>query len=99
MKTDNFATIKIPVNLLEVFLYIKLSSYEQKVLLLIIKEFYKSEEGFIQTKQSEMSRSLNIQKSHISRTIKKLIERNIILRNGKLYSIQEDTNFWKWNKK
>ena len=71
-----------------------LSSYESQILWAIFRKTYgwhKKEDWITGVQLSEMT---NIIKSHISRTLKKLIKRNIIVKNGKKLSFQKDYEKW-----
>lgn len=71
-----------------------LSSYESQILWAIFRKTYgwhKKEDWITGTQLSEMT---DIVKSHISRTLKKLIKRNIIIKNGKKLSFQKDYDKW-----
>ncbi|MCJ7790563.1 MAG: replication protein [Candidatus Atribacteria bacterium] len=71
-----------------------LSSYESRVLFIIFRKTYgwhKKEDWITNTQISEMT---GIAESHISRTIKKLIQRRIVTKNGKKLSFQKDYEQW-----
>jgi len=73
-----------------------LSSYESQVLWAIFRKTYgwhKKEDWITNTQITEMT---GIAESHVSRTIKKLIQRNIVSKNGKKLSFQK--NYDKWEK-
>lgn len=71
-----------------------LSSYESQILWAIFRKTYgwhKKEDWITGTQLSEMT---DIVKSHISRTLKKLVKRSIITKNGKKLSFQKDYDKW-----
>jgi len=71
-----------------------LSSYESQILWAIFRKTYgwhKKEDWITGTQLSGMT---DIAKSHISRTLKKLIKRNIINRNSNKLSFQKDYDKW-----
>ena len=71
-----------------------LSSYESQILWAIFRKTYgwhKKEDWITGTQLSGMT---DIAKSHISRTLKGLARRNIIVRNGKKISFQKDYEQW-----
>ena len=71
-----------------------LSSYESQVLWAIFRKTYgwhKKEDWITGSQLSELT---GIAKGHISRTLKKLINRNMINRNGKKLSFQKDYDKW-----
>lgn len=71
-----------------------LSSYESQVLWAIFRKTYgwhKKEDWITNTQISEMT---EIAESHISRTIKKLIQRKIIIRVDKKLAFQKDYDQW-----
>ena len=73
-----------------------LSSYETQIIFAIFRKTYgwqKKEDWITGTQLSDMT---GIKRSHISRTIKRLVNRNILTKNNKKLSIQKD--FEKWDK-
>jgi len=71
-----------------------LSSYESQVLWAIFRKTYgwqKKEDWITNTQLSKMT---NIKECHISRTMKKLIKRNMVIKNGKKISFQKDYDKW-----
>ncbi len=71
-----------------------LSSYESQVLWAIFRKTYgwhKKEDWITGSQLVEMT---GIAKGHISRTLKKLINRNIVNRNSKKLSFQKDYDKW-----
>ena len=71
-----------------------LSSYESQVLWAIFRKTYgwqKKEDWITGSQLVEMT---GIAKGHISRTLKKLIDRNIVNKNGKKLSFQKDYDKW-----
>ena len=71
-----------------------LSSYETQVIFAIFRKTYgwqKKEDWITNIQLAEMT---GIAKSHISRTIKKLLERNIVTKNRKKLSFQKDYDQW-----
>ena len=86
--------VDIANEIVEVLAKTYLSSYESQVLWAIFRKTYgwhKKEDWITNTQISNMT---GIAESHISRTIKKLIRRNIIIRNGKKLSFQKDYEKW-----
>jgi len=72
-----------------------LSSYESQVLWVIFRKTYgwhKKEDWITNTQISEMT---GIAETHISRTIKILIQKNLIIKNGKKLAFQKDYDQWK----
>ncbi len=72
-----------------------LSAYEYKILFAIFRKTYgwQKKEDWIAA--SQLSKLTNIPRPHVSRTLKKLLEKNIIYRNGKVIGINKDTASWK----
>jgi len=71
-----------------------LSSYESQVLWAIFRKTYgwhKKEDWITGSQLVEMT---GIAKGHISRTLKKLIDRNMVNKNGKKLSFQKDYDKW-----
>ena len=80
--------------LLEVMAKTYFSSYEIQNLFAIFRKTYgwnKTEDWITTTQISEMT---DIARSHVSRTIKKLLDRNMLVKNGKKLSFQKDYEKW-----
>jgi phage replication O-like protein O len=85
---------KIANELLEAICRIRLSDYEHRVVLMVIRKTYgyNKKEDWISLKQ--LSEETEIKLPHISRTIKKLLNRNIIAKQKRKVSIQKDYEKW-----
>ena len=86
--------VDIANEIVEVLAKTYLSSYESQVLWVIFRKTYgwhKKEDWITNTQISDMT---GIAKSHISRTIKKLIQRKIIIRVNKKLAFQKDYDQW-----
>ncbi len=85
---------RISNGILEALATAKLSNYEFRILMVILRKTY----GFQKKKDwislSQFSAVTGIKLSHISRTIKKLKEKNIILKNGRTTGMQKDYERW-----
>jgi phage replication O-like protein O len=80
--------------LLEVMAKTYFSSYEIQIIFAIFRKTYgwnKTEDWITTTQISEMT---DIARSHVSRTIKKLLDRNMLVKNGKKLSFQKDYEKW-----
>jgi len=71
-----------------------LSSYESQVLWAIFRKTYgwHKKEDWVSNRQ--IANMTGIPESHVSRTIKKLVKRNIINKNGRWISFQKDYEKW-----
>jgi phage replication O-like protein O len=88
---------KVANELLDAICKIPLSRYESQVFWYIIRKTYgfnKKEDWITQT---QITMDTGILKQNVSRTISKLKDRKMILRNGKLIGIQKDYEIWKSN--
>ena len=86
--------VDIANEIVEVLAKTYLSSYESQVLWAIFRKTYgwhKKEDWITNTQISDMT---GIAESHISRTIKKLIQRKIIIRVNKKLAFQKDYDRW-----
>jgi len=86
--------VDIANEIVEALAKIYLSSYESQVLWAIFRKTYgwhKKEDWITGSQLSEMT---GIAESHISRTLKKLIQRNLIIKNRKKISFQKDYEKW-----
>lgn len=98
MKNENIFNndpyTKLPNQFLEVLLQIKLQNYEIRVLLAIARKTF----GFNKTrdfiKQRQLVTLTGISEPHISRTLKSLIKKNMLIRNSKFLEIQKDFKLW-----
>jgi len=87
--------IDIANEIAEALMKIELNGYQNRVLWAIFRKTYgwhKKEDWIANTQIAEMT---GIAESHISRTIKSLIQRNIVTKNGKKLSFQKDYDKWK----
>ena len=71
------------------------SSYEIQVLFAIFRKTYGWHKKEDWITGSQLVNMTGINKSHISRTLKRLIKRNLIIKNGKKISFQKDYEKWK----
>jgi len=86
--------VEIANEIIEILAMTYLSSYESQVLWAIFRKTYgwnKKEDWITNTQISEIT---GIANSHVSRTMKKLIKRKIIIKNGKKISFQKDYDIW-----
>ena len=93
-QTENGHT-QIANELLEAIYKTPMSDYEHRIFWLILRKTYGFKKKSDWISQSQMVKELNIYKSHISRTIRKLIKRNLVTKNNKMFSIQKDYEMWK----
>ena len=86
--------VDIANEIVEVLATTYLSSYESQVLWAIFRKTYgwhKKEDWITGSQLVEMT---GIAKGHISRTLKKLVDRNMVNKNGKKLSFQKDYDKW-----
>jgi len=86
--------VDIANEIVEILAKTYLSSYESQVLWAIFRKTYgwhKKEDWITNTQIAEMT---GIAESHISRTLKKLIKKNMVNKNGKKLSFQKDYDNW-----
>ena len=86
--------VEIANEIIEILAMTYLSSYESQVLWAIFRKTYgwnKKEDWITNTQITKMT---GIAESHVSRTIKKLIGRNIVSKNDKKLSFQKDYDKW-----
>jgi len=86
--------VEIANEIIEILAMTYLSSYESQVLWAIFRKTYgwnKKEDWITNTQITKMT---GIAESHVSRTIKKLIKRNIVNKNEKKLSFQKDYDKW-----
>ena len=86
--------VDIANEIVEILAKTYLSSYESQILWAIFRKTYgwhKKEDWITNTQISKMT---GIAESHVSRTIKKLIKKNMIIRNGKKLAFQKDYDLW-----
>ncbi len=87
--------VDIANEIVEALAKIHLSSYESQILWVIFRKTYgwhKKEDWITNTQIANMT---EIAESHVSRTIKILIQKNIIIRSGKKLAFQKDYDRWK----
>ena len=81
--------------LLEAMIRTPLSDYEHRILLFIIRKTYGYKKTVDWISQQQIVESSGIKKSHVCRTIKKLKDKNIIIKEFKMIGIQKDYEQWK----
>jgi len=86
---------KIANELLEAIYRTPMSDYEHRIFWLIVRKTYGFKKKLDWISQKQIVSEINILKQHVSRTIKKLVNRNMILKEGKKLSIQKDYDLWK----
>lgn len=87
--------VDIANEIVEALAKISLSSYESRVLWVIFRKTYgwhKKEDWITNTQIADMT---GIAETHVSRTIKILIQKNLIIKNGKRLAFQKDYDQWK----
>lgn len=91
---------RIENELLEEFAKTKLSNYETRVLIFIIRQTYGFSRNFAKTSLSEISEGTQILKPAACKALKSLIEKNIILDRGetenykRIYKFNKDYDTW-----
>ena len=86
---------EIANELLEAIYRTSMSDYEHRLFWLIVRKTYgfRKKSDWISNRQA--AGETGILKQHVSRTIKRLLERNMILKEGKMLSIQKNYELWK----
>ena len=86
--------VDIANEIIEALAKIHLSSYESQILWAIFRKTYgwhKKEDWITNSQIAEMT---DIAEAHISRTIKILLQKNMVKKNGKKLGIQKDYDQW-----
>lgn len=87
---------KVANELLEAIARIKLCAYETKVLIFVIRKTYGWNKKTDWIALSQITENTNILKPNVSRTLRKLEFRNIIIRgNHRHIGLQKDYEKWK----
>jgi phage replication O-like protein O len=81
--------------LLEAIIKTPMSDYEHRIFWLIIRKTYGYKKKFDWISQKQIVEGTGILKQHVCRTVKKLIEKEMIVKDGKHLSIQKDYEQWK----
>jgi phage replication O-like protein O len=92
-QTENGHT-DIANELLEAIIQISLSDYEHRVYWAIIRRTYGWKKKMDWINNFQISEATGILPCHISRTLKKLLEKNIVLKDGKQFGINKDYDTW-----
>ncbi len=85
---------KISNELLEVVIRTYMSNYEHRIFWLIVRKTYGYNKKSDWISQSQIVEETRILKQHVSRTIKKLKEKNMIMVIDKKLAIQKDYDLW-----
>ncbi|HUU39672.1 MAG TPA: replication protein, partial [Desulfatiglandales bacterium] len=86
---------RIANELLEAMARINLSGYQSRVLMAIWRQTYgwHKKEDYISV--SQIARMTGIDKRNVSRTLKELIEKNMIRKNGRMTAFNKNYNEWR----
>ena len=85
---------KMPNQILQPLLKIKLKSYETRILLAIARKTYGFNKDKDYINQKQLKKLTGIKQPHISRTLKSLLEKKMIIKNGKELAIQKNYKLW-----
>jgi phage replication O-like protein O len=86
---------RIANELLEAVIRVSMSDYEHRIFWLIVRKTYGHNKKADWISQSQIAEETGILKQHVSRTIKKLADKNMILKIDKKIAIQKDYDLWK----
>jgi len=87
-------TTDIANDIVEAIMKIHLSGYENRVLWAIFRKTYGWHKKEDWITNSQIAKMTDIAESHISRTMKILIQRKIVTKNGKKLSFQKNYDLW-----
>jgi len=85
---------KIPNQILQPLLMIKLQSYEMRIFLAIARKTYGFNKDKDYINQKQLKKLTGINQPNISRTLKSLLEKKMIIKNGKELAIQKNYKLW-----
>jgi len=85
---------KIPNQILQSLLMIKLQSYEIRIFLAIVRKTYGFNKNKDYINQRQLRKLTGIKQPNISRTLKSLLEKKMIIKNGKELAIQKNYKLW-----
>jgi len=85
---------KIPNQILQPLLMIKLQSYEIRILLAIARKTYGFNKDKDYINQKQLKKLTGIKQPHISRTLKSLLGKKMIIKNDKELAIQKNYKLW-----
>jgi phage replication O-like protein O len=95
MSSTETGFTKVPHGILEALARICLGSYEMRVVLFVIRKTYGWHKEVDWISLSQISEGTGIAKSNVSRTIKSLALKNIIIRpDSRHLGLQEDYLLW-----
>lgn len=80
--------------LLEALIRTPLSDYEHRVFWCIVRKTYGWNKKMDWISNSQISDMTDIKSPHVSRTLKKLIERKMIIKDGKMFGINKNYDMW-----
>lgn len=90
---------KMPNQILQPLLMINLQSYEIRILLAIARKTYGFNKDKDYINQRQLKKLTGIKQPHISRTLKSLLEKKMIIKNGKELAIQKNYKLWEITEK
>lgn len=85
---------QIAHEILEALARTYLSPNENKIVIFVIRKTYGWHKKMDWISQSQIKMATGIRKSHASRTIKRLVGRNILIKDGKSIGFQKDYERW-----
>jgi phage replication O-like protein O len=94
IQIDNGNYLKIANEIVEALAKTYLSSYETQVIFAIFRKTYGFQKKEDWIPNSQLAEITGIAKSNITRTIKKLLKRNMLVKKGKKIGFQKDYEKW-----
>ena len=86
--------LKIAVDLASALARLRLSGYQSRCLWFLIRKTYGWDKPRDVISLNQWVYGTGLKKSHVSRTLKELVERNIVTKNGKEYGLQKNPDKW-----
>jgi len=86
---------KIANELLEAVIKFPMCDYEHRIFWFIVRKTYGYEKREDWISQKQIIKDTGILKQHVSRTVKRLLEKKMIIKSEKKIGIQKDYDLWK----
>ena len=86
---------RIPRGILEQLAHINLAPYESRCLFFLLRKTYGHEKEQVQISKLQWEEGTGLLATHVYRTLRRLMDRKIVTKNGHQYGVQKDYSLWK----
>ena len=91
--------IRIPHEIVKQFAHINLAPYESRCLFFLLRKTYGHDKKQVQISKLQWEEGTGLRATHVYRTLRRLIDRKIVTKNGHQYGVQKNYTLWKVRKR